>query len=160
MTGSFGPVGISGSMFQSAKQITGFPKYGRNCFATLRRCFNLPSRLLASPRILGRILRASKTGINLPSRLLASPSRLRATAHSLYFAPRFNLPSRLLASPRLRRIGTKTEGSARFQSAKQITGFPKRPIDRRCCCACRVSICQADYWLPQARSAWGLHRCN
>ena len=39
-----------------------------------------------------------------------------------------------------------------FQSAKQITGFPKAVPDFVICALSVVSICQADYWLPQGLS--------
>ena len=136
--------------------------------------FNLPSRLLASPRAQHRPAVVCPTKcFNLPSRLLASPS---------YHQPRrcerpvvrFNLPSRLLASPSpchycasvvywrvsicqadywLPQGGTAgaAQTTDEFQSAKQITGFPKglpcKVVRQRF----QVSICQADYWLPQAR---------
>ena len=112
-------------LFQSAKQITGFPKYGVVMVAVrLRLCFNLPSRLLASPRHESD----SAGGIecncfNLPSRLLASPRPPVDSAPAVNVFG-FNLPSRLLASP--------------SRSLRCAAGG----VDG-------VSICQADYWLPQ-----------
>ena len=88
------------TVFQSARQIIGFPKQAMRLLARLRpgTCFNLQGRLLASPRAWA----------------LEAKTKSRC----------FNLQGRLLASPRTIHNGTSVS-KYKFQSARQIIGFPK-----------------------------------
>ena len=136
--------------FQSAKQITGFPKRApASHHNPSSASFNLPSRLLASPSLMhgGGCPKCPYVSICqadywLPQgrrRLHRRGEEEVSICQADYWLPqgrsgcqvhevqRFNLPSRLLASPRasLRRASSRTP---RFQSAKQITGFPKTTL--------------------------------
>ena len=51
-----------------------------------------------------------------------------------------------------------TTRRAEFQSARQIIGFPKHKQYRARLHASSVSICKADYWLPQVRAVGFVHK--
>src|SRR5436190_1682353 len=83
---------------------------------------------------------------NLPSRFLAS----QTTPQPRYpgYVRCFNLPSRFLAS-QTTQAATLPLFSQKFQSAKQIPGFPNHGMHRIEPHVAVVSICQADSWLPK-----------
>ena len=85
---------------------------------------------------------------NLQGRLLASPSSWFIASSSLLLRS-FNLQGRLLASPSTIII-CFCRAIAKFQSARQIIGFPKLELTYGRNGWHPVSICKADYWLPQA----------
>ena len=84
--------------FQSAKQITGFPKTACKWDSVIPFGFNLPSRLLASPS--SRIIRL---GTALPmfqsAKQITGFPKFNPPPRGWHVGACFNLPSRLLASP-------------------------------------------------------------
>ena len=148
----------------------------RLCTAAIPRIerFNLPSRLLASPRYRAWARSRAHSGFNLPSRLLASPRAaapwvtvslaMFQSAKQITGFPkaalsltdiqtqRFQSAKQITGFPK-RRFQPSNVRRIEFQSAKQITGFPKHSCASLLIALKVVSICQADYWLPQASGA-------
>ena len=159
--------------FQSAKQITGFPKCGwLEAISPHWVGFNLPSRLLASPRTELGLRKQDKYMFQSAKQITGFPKVADILGHS---SPElFQSAKQITGFPKFKRCSAGGI-PRRFQSAKQITGFPKATLGglqggasyrfnlpSRLLASPRtlhelawlasfiVSICQADYWLPQA----------
>ena len=62
---------------------------------------------------------------------------------------RFQSARQIIGFPKLRAYQRFNRSTRKFQSARQIIGFPKRTNRRFAELDTAVSICKADYWLPQ-----------
>ena len=65
-----------------------------------------------------------------------------------FMRPAFQSARQIIGFPKCVRSASSTNGKS-FQSARQIIGFPKDMHCDHAFCAVDVSICKADYWLPQ-----------
>ena len=138
--------------FQSARQIIGFPKDDtRQRRPNCALCFNLQGRLLASPSIGFDLTSRDKLQFQSARQIIGFPKSSRSPAQAR--ASRFNLQGRLLASPRARKSATVPSSTSCFNLQGRLLASPRRRCDQRQRGNDRVSICKADYWLPQASYA-------
>ena len=135
-------------MFQSARQIIGFPKvilgnfsYSLKWFQSARQIIGFPKPGCASCRPCTLKFQSARQIIGFPK-----PARPRP--------PRRTRPVSICKAdywlPQVPLLRSRAPRPQQFQSARQIIGFPKGlDRNRRGRDSSHVSICKADYWLPQ-----------